>query len=413
MNTDQQRVRDILRAYDTPLVFSPGGWGNDLPKYWQERVIAQRLEMLDKGVWDKATDAEVAMYLSSASLEAPLNSDWADIFVYETAQLLPGVYEALGREPIELSEYQKGEVNHLKHQIRESQLKNENKTKGGTMTNRKIVIEEQENGTLIGISRAGVDPFVKKMELTFDKVLETAPFLGGVLTVAEQQWAVNPKNPAYVAPPKAPGISTPKASVKPAETKKTKAKSAGKKVAVTKPAPTGETPPAPETKTPPVETVATVPETTAPVSGTPTPDAALEASLEAKTFPEPAGPRVCDTEHLRDYPGCHEECEHDVCTGGTRVDEPVQQASEAAREPASSEAPKTEPEKLEQPVAQKTTRISSDAFQYKLKDGRGPFATIQLALDAMGADKVNRPLHNRYDRLSKKLQAEIIQEKKP
>jgi len=31
--------------------------------------------------------------------------------------------------------------------------------------------------------------------------------------------------------------------------------------------------------------------------------------------------RHCDTEHLRDYPGCFEECGHDVCTGGTLVAE--------------------------------------------------------------------------------------------
>ena len=29
--------------------------------------------------------------------------------------------------------------------------------------------------------------------------------------------------------------------------------------------------------------------------------------------------RHCDTEHLRDYPDCYEECEHDICTGGTPV----------------------------------------------------------------------------------------------
>lgn len=299
------------------------------------------------------------------------------------------------------------------------------------MANRKIVVEEQETGTLIGISRDGVDPFVKKMDLPFDKVLETAPFLGGVLAVAEQQWAVNPKNPPYVPPKAAPGVSTPKPSVKKTETKKTEAKSAGKKktpkTAPTPPAVPGVNAAPAETRPeqPPVAPVLAnpdkpltdvkaedgtthpaprpeadfkaVPETKAPLAETITPPVETKAPANEPVVPETKaptadkpGPRVCDTEHLRDYPGCMEECEHDVCTGGI---ESVKQVSAS--------------------VAQKPTRVSADSFQYKLKDGRGPYANIQLALDAMGADKVNRPLHNRYDRLSKKLQAEIIQEKKP
>lgn len=127
MNDEQKHVLEILRAYHTPIVFHAGGWGADLPKYWQETIIGQRLAAIDHGGWDKATDAEVAMYLSSASLEAPLDRDWADIFVYHTAQLMPGVWAALDKEPFELSDYQKMEVNKLKHQIRESQIKNEKK----------------------------------------------------------------------------------------------------------------------------------------------------------------------------------------------------------------------------------------------------------------------------------------------
>ena len=41
-----------------------------------------------------------------------------------------------------------------------------------------------------------------------------------------------------------------------------------------------------------------------------------------------------------------------------------------------------------------------------------PFADVQLAMDALGIDKATRPTHNRYDRLSKKLQEEIIREVK-
>lgn len=48
--------------------------------------------------------------------------------------------------------------------------------------------------------------------------------------------------------------------------------------------------------------------------------------------------------------------------------------------------------------------------EYYLKDGRGPFPTVQAAMDAMGLDKRTRPQHNRWDRLSTQLK-EAIQKK--
>ena len=46
-------------------------------------------------------------------------------------------------------------------------------------------------------------------------------------------------------------------------------------------------------------------------------------------------------------------------------------------------------------------------WEYYLKDGRGPYADIQAAMDAMGMDKENRPRHNRWDRLSSQLKEQI------
>lgn len=355
---DQQRVKEIIRAFHTPMVFSPGGWGNDLPKYWQERVIRQRLEMIDNGTWTKATDAEVACYLSSASLEAPLDHNWTTIFVYYTALLLgTQVYEALGEgdEKHELTEYQKMEVEHLKHQIRDKQIRVEKgNIKGGTMNKRKILIEEREDGVLLAVSRDGVDPFVKKVGLTWEQMMDQMPFAKGVAEIAEEQWKIQPKNPAYVAPPK-PKTETPKAA--PAPKKGTKAKP--------------EPPPAepPEVKPEP------------PLNPEQTPDTPPE--IEAR------GPLAPGAENVE----FHAPELQQVST--PKVDE--------QKPPEAPPAP---------PTSTTKTRTSSDSFQYKLKDGRGPFVSIQEALDAMGMDKTNRPLHNRYDRLSKKLQEEILQEKK-
>jgi len=342
LNDEQKRVKEILRAYNTQIVLHPGGWGTDLPAMWNNKVIRQRIEMIDNGGWDKATDTEIAMYLSAASGIAPLDRDWTDIFVYEVSLLMgTQVYDMLNEQTRELNDYQKMEVNDLKHKIRNSQIKNESKYKGGTMPKTKIVIDEREDGVLFGIIREGVDPFVKKMDLTFAQMLDQMPFVKGVMGFAEAQWAVAPKNPAYDAPK----------VEKPAVAKIEKAKPATKKPAKEKPAPQAaltETPVIPETPAPEID----------------------------KGIP----PTLADP-------------------GGT--------------EPAVLEVKPPESVAVPAPVLEvKKIRVSADAFQYKTKDGKGPFATVQEAMDALGVDKATRPTHNRYDRLSKKLQEEIIQEKK-
>lgn len=50
---------------------------------------------------------------------------------------------------------------------------------------------------------------------------------------------------------------------------------------------------------------------------------------------------------------------------------------------------------------------ASGGMEYYLADGRGPFATIQAAMDEMGLPKEQRPRHNRWDRLSGELKKAI------
>jgi len=46
-------------------------------------------------------------------------------------------------------------------------------------------------------------------------------------------------------------------------------------------------------------------------------------------------------------------------------------------------------------------------YDYYLQDGRGPFESVQAAMDEMGLDKNTRPSHNRWDRLSTALKEKI------
>ena len=63
------------------------------------------------------------------------------------------------------------------------------------MQKNKILIEEREDGTLIGLSRDGVDPYVKKVGLTWEQTIAQLPFLKGMTDIAEEQWKLSPKNP--------------------------------------------------------------------------------------------------------------------------------------------------------------------------------------------------------------------------
>ncbi len=51
-------------------------------------------------------------------------------------------------------------------------------------------------------------------------------------------------------------------------------------------------------------------------------------------------------------------------------------------------------------------------FEYYLKDGRGPFESVQKAMDELGIPQAQRPTHNRYDRLSNDWKGKIERREK-
>ena len=62
-------------------------------------------------------------------------------------------------------------------------------------------------------------------------------------------------------------------------------------------------------------------------------------------------------------------------------------------------------------TAVETTAPPKDV-EYFLEDGRGPFATVQEAMDALALPKDKRPQHNRWDRLSRELKKSIQRREK-
>ena len=217
LTPDQQRVKAVLKQWGivsevltTPIVYHPGGWEDIVPEELRREVLKQRMEKMVNGGWDEATDAEVLCYLMTTSLVQPLSSDWTQIFLYQGAQFMPQVREAIPATPKELSDYQKSELRDLKHKIRDSQKrrrKSNRKEKG--MPNRKLVMEEYDGSVLMGVLQDGCDPVIKTEQGAIEAVLPAVP---DFLKEAQDKWAVSPKNPAYKPPAPAKATATPAAT---------------------------------------------------------------------------------------------------------------------------------------------------------------------------------------------------------
>ncbi len=344
LTDEQKHFREIVRAFHTDCVLHPGGWGTELVPLWR---------------------------------------DWTDIFVHEVSLLMGDqVYQMLGEPNDGLTDYQKMEVERLKHQIRDKQIKVE---KGVAMQKNKILIEEREDGTLIGISRDGVDPYVKKVGLTWEQTLSQLPFLKGMTDIAEEGWKISPKNPSYAAPPKP--------EVKKVEPAKAPAKKA--------PAKKGTKKPEQPALEPEQQAIMEDMKRVTPNEKNPVPSVAEATTIKPSESVAKEPVKTTDAKILAPIPSGAEATTNEPGLVDQTATQPVTLTP-------SGTTPGGTPEIKELPK----TRVSADAFQYKLKDGRGPFADVQLAMDALGIDKATRPTHNRYDRLSKKLQEEIIRETK-
>ncbi len=375
LTADQQRVKSIVEAFNAPIVFYPGGWEDTVPEWLKLRVIAERVAMVCNGGWDKATDAEVTCYLYTASLALPLGSAWSEITLYQAAKQIPQLLEALPATPKELSDYQKHELDNLKRDIRNSQLKRQKTSKKEvTMPKRKLVIDEKDGSVMMGVMKEHADPHIQTVTGTLEEALGSIPKL---LQDAEAKWGVSPKNPKYVAPPE------PK---KEQAASKPKTKTAADKSAATKPT---EDLPLLADMTKPEVPVAPV--AVEPIAGATEEEKAEDLATMAEdlaTMKEDIKTQEIQPEQKGDQPAA-------ALAPAAPVLAPVSQTSPTAP-PATSAVPLP----------------ATGQFEYILEDGRGPFDTVQLAMDKLGLDKATRPAHNRWDRLSTELKRKIQRREK-
>jgi len=132
LSKEAGQLKQLAEVFSAPMLYHPGGWEDSLPQDLKQQVIIERLLLVAKGEWDRATDAEVICYLYTASLARPLGGDWTDIYTYMMAQWKPQLRDAV-EVPQELSRWQWTQLQGLKCRMRERQ-KRRKKPKSATFS---------------------------------------------------------------------------------------------------------------------------------------------------------------------------------------------------------------------------------------------------------------------------------------
>ena len=123
MNTSkavEKGISEIVGVFTDPILVFPGGWGDTLPQWLKNAITLERLEMNMKALKGEeitGTDAEACAYLYTASLTAPMDHDWSQIYLYVASKTYARNKGNQVPEDIQvesLNDYQLRELNRLK-----------------------------------------------------------------------------------------------------------------------------------------------------------------------------------------------------------------------------------------------------------------------------------------------------------
>ncbi len=118
--TVEQGISDIVGCLTDPIIVFPGGWGDTLPDWLKTAITLERMmvNMKElKGEEPIGTDAEACAYLYTASLTAPMDSDWSQIYLYLATKTYSKHKGSQVPDDIRvesLNDYQAGELDRLK-----------------------------------------------------------------------------------------------------------------------------------------------------------------------------------------------------------------------------------------------------------------------------------------------------------
>lgn len=126
---NKDKLADKLALLTAPLIVYPSAWQADIPEWIRGEVTLQRLMQLKSGETELATDVEALAYMFPRVMEAPMDHEWAKIYLYLGTRVMENrltmdhvtVPDAVRENT--LSEYETSHLNRLKRWIRDRQLK--------------------------------------------------------------------------------------------------------------------------------------------------------------------------------------------------------------------------------------------------------------------------------------------------
>lgn len=144
-------VQELSAVFTDPLVMHPGGWGDGIDKRIKESVITERLvELMSSRKEDRpitGTDAEVLIYLSTASMDAPLCFEYTNIMQWVFTRVVGqfrDIPDDLRQESLSL--YERQELADLRRKIYNARLKHRKKESYDRKT-----ADIQKNSNLPGV----------------------------------------------------------------------------------------------------------------------------------------------------------------------------------------------------------------------------------------------------------------------
>jgi len=153
LTTEQQvkkGISDIVGSLTDPIIVFPGGWGDTLPEWLKTAITLERMVMNMKAIKGEqmtGTDAEARAYLYTASLTAPMDSDWSEIYLYLANQVVRRNRKTEIPQDIvveSLSDYRMGELRRLKDWLYRQRVKVRQERERGERREQKEAEARQE-----------------------------------------------------------------------------------------------------------------------------------------------------------------------------------------------------------------------------------------------------------------------------
>ena len=129
MNTPKTMgITDIVGVFTDPIIAWPGGWMDTIPEKVKGQITIERLVMCmraAKGEEPTGTDAEALAYMYPRTMEAPMDSDWTDIYLYLGTKVMSDAGTEMPEDirKDNLNDYQMSKLKHLKDWIYQQRIK--------------------------------------------------------------------------------------------------------------------------------------------------------------------------------------------------------------------------------------------------------------------------------------------------